>query len=189
MDPQKDTNLSLKLFVEFLSEMRQGPGAARTEWDKMEKSLGEGIYRELLLLLTQTEFPPEEARHHWLKILEHRENLLDLLGWPHWLVFKQNEDNSMLPPLDVVLDNKSLEGFLHYFADSQPVCRLGCSKCGHCKVWSKKSITFNQPSLVEKYVHNMETNLRKLVDEIPSEQDSENAASRWQKMAKNQKVT
>jgi hypothetical protein len=52
-------------------------------------------------------------------------NLLDLLGWPHWLAFRDNGDGTRLPALDVILDNKALEGFLEFFARKMPQCRLG----------------------------------------------------------------
>ncbi|MEW5722602.1 MAG: diguanylate cyclase [Thermodesulfobacteriota bacterium] len=80
MDLLKDQNLSLKLFVEFLSEERRRPSSTRQDWDEMAKNLGDGIYREILLLLTQKEFEPEEARRHWFQILEHRDRLRQALG-------------------------------------------------------------------------------------------------------------
>jgi len=68
-------DLPVKLLVEFLSEDNPNPSLAREEWDQLEKRFGERIYPEILYLLTQMEFEPSEARSHWYKILEHRENL------------------------------------------------------------------------------------------------------------------
>jgi diguanylate cyclase (GGDEF)-like protein len=46
------------------------------EADEMERR---NFYHELLLLLTHLEFPEEEAKEHWQKILEHYYTLKDLI--------------------------------------------------------------------------------------------------------------
>jgi collagenase-like PrtC family protease len=115
-------------------------------------------------------------------------NLLDLLGWPHWLAFRENADGSKLPALDVSIDNKALDGFLAFFARQKPQCRLGCSSCGHCLAWSRKSLSFNDEKLKDQYVANMTRNLHRLVDEIPSAEQSREAVSDWQEQAALQAV-
>ncbi|WP_319585960.1 U32 family peptidase [uncultured Desulfobulbus sp.] len=115
-------------------------------------------------------------------------NLLDLLGWPHWLAFRDNGDGTRLPALDVILDNKALEGFLEFFARKMPQCRLGCQQCGHCLAWSRKALQFNDESLKEKYIANMTRNIRHLVEDIPSAQETEEAVLNWQKQAASQVV-
>jgi diguanylate cyclase (GGDEF)-like protein len=80
MDPLKDRNLSLKLFVELVGRDGWTGEKGRGEWSEIAKGLGDGIYREILLLLTQTEFEPETARQYWFEILEHRDNLKNALG-------------------------------------------------------------------------------------------------------------
>ena len=69
-----------KLLVEFLSEDNSDPNLVQEEWNRLEKRLGEKIYPEILYLLTQMEFKPDEARRHWYKIIEHREDLNRRLG-------------------------------------------------------------------------------------------------------------
>jgi collagenase-like PrtC family protease len=115
-------------------------------------------------------------------------NLLDLLGWPHWLAFRDNGDGTRLPALDVILDNKALEGFLEFFARKMPQCRLGCQQCGHCLAWSRKALRFNDETLKEKYITNMARNIRHLVEDIPSAQETEEAVLNWQKQAASQVV-
>ncbi len=115
-------------------------------------------------------------------------NLLDFLGWPHWLTFRNNSDGTRLPPLEVHIDNKALDGFLDFFARSKPQCRLGCSNCGHCLAWSRKSLSYNDEALKDKYVVNMARNLRRLVEEIPSAEESRLAVQQWQKQAEQQVV-
>jgi collagenase-like PrtC family protease len=110
-------------------------------------------------------------------------NLLDLLGWPHWLAFRENQDGTKLPPLDVVIDNQALDGFLAFFARRKPQCRLGCAACGHCLAWSRKSLTYNVDALKEQYIANMARNLRNLVEEIPSATESRDAVRLWQEQA------
>jgi collagenase-like PrtC family protease len=115
-------------------------------------------------------------------------NLLDLLGWPHWLAFRDNADGTRLPVLDVVIDNQALDGFLDFFARRKPQCRLGCASCGHCLAWSRKSLSYNDEALKDKYVANMATNLRHLVQDIPSAEASQEAVRQWQEQAARQVV-
>jgi collagenase-like PrtC family protease len=115
-------------------------------------------------------------------------NLLDLLGWPHWLAFRDNGDGTRLPALDVILDNKALDGFLEFFANKTPQCRLGCRKCGHCLAWSRKALRFNDETLKDQYVTNMTRNLRHLVADIPSAQETKEAISNWQEQAAEQVI-
>ena len=115
-------------------------------------------------------------------------NLLELLGWPHWLAFRDNGDGTRLPALDVILDNKSLDGFLEFFARKTPQCRLGCEQCGHCLAWSRKTLRFSNEALKDKYVANMARNLRHLVQDIPSAQETEDAVINWQEQAAGQVI-
>lgn len=115
-------------------------------------------------------------------------NLLDLLGWPHWLAFRDNGDGTRLPALDVILDNKGLDGFLEFFANKTPHCRLGCRKCGHCLAWSRKALRFNNETLKDQYVANMTRNLRHLVTDIPSAQETREAVTNWQEQAAEQVI-
>ena len=80
MDIFSQDDLPVKLLVEFLNEDNPNPSLAREEWDQLEKRFGERIYPEILYLLTQMEFEPNEARSHWYKILEHRDLLNRTLG-------------------------------------------------------------------------------------------------------------
>jgi collagenase-like PrtC family protease len=115
-------------------------------------------------------------------------NLLDLLGWPHWLAFRDNCDGTKLPALDVILDNKSLDGFLEFFARKTPQCRLGCRQCGHCLAWSRKTLRYNDEELKDQYVANMARNLRHLVQDIPSAQETQDAVTSWQEQAAEQVI-
>ncbi|MDD2463576.1 MAG: U32 family peptidase [Desulfobulbus sp.] len=115
-------------------------------------------------------------------------NLLELLGWPHWLAFSDNGDGTRLAPLDVVLDNASLDGFLEFFARTTPNCRLGCQRCGHCQAWSRKALRFNHQELREGYIANMDRNLRQLVERIPTTQQTQKAREQWAKQAKRQVI-
>ncbi|MBC8198464.1 MAG: diguanylate cyclase [Desulfobacteraceae bacterium] len=73
-------NLSLKLLIESLKEDHLNPTINQVEWKELEKSFGHKIYPEILRLLTQMEFEPEEARMHWHNVLAHRKNLKKTLG-------------------------------------------------------------------------------------------------------------
>jgi collagenase-like PrtC family protease len=115
-------------------------------------------------------------------------NLLDLLGWPHWHQFRQCQDGSILDDLDIVLDNAKLDGFLDFFAKTAPDCRLGCSLCGHCFKWSKGVVDWGISGLREKYVKNMESSIRNLVEHIPSETETLCAEESWLKQAAKQVV-
>lgn len=115
-------------------------------------------------------------------------NLLDLLGWPHWLAFRDNDDGTRLPPLDVILDNKALDGFLNFFARSTPQCRLGCQHCGHCQAWSRRALRFNDEALREQYIVNMNRNIRHLVEDIPTAEQTEAIFAQWQRQAARQVI-
>ncbi|MGD9949294.1 MAG: U32 family peptidase [Desulfobulbus sp.] len=113
-------------------------------------------------------------------------NLLELLGWPHWLAFSDNGDGTRLPPLEVVLDNASLDGFLAFFARTTPNCRLGCQRCGHCQAWSRKALRFSDQELRKQYIANMDRNLQHLVEHIPTTEETQKAREQWQQQAKRQ---
>ena len=115
-------------------------------------------------------------------------NLLDLLGWPHWLAFRDNDDGTRLPPLEVILDNEALDGFLDFFARSTPQCRLGCQRCGHCQAWSRRALRFNDQALREQYIANMNRNIRQLVEDIPTPEQTQAAFTQWQRQAARQVI-
>ncbi len=115
-------------------------------------------------------------------------NLLDLLGWPHWMAFRQNADGTTLPPLDVVLDNRKLDGFIEFFCRKRPDCRLGCGDCNYCSYWAESRVTVNDGSLLADYVRNMRENIRELVEHIPTDAEGARDLSRWEREAKKQKV-
>jgi diguanylate cyclase (GGDEF)-like protein len=79
MDILDGNNISLKLLVEYLDEDRSQP-LNKDQWRQLETNLGERIYPEILFLLTQMPFEPDEARKHWFSTLEHREKLSRILG-------------------------------------------------------------------------------------------------------------
>lgn len=115
-------------------------------------------------------------------------NLLDLLGWPHWLAFRDNGDGDLLPPLEVCLDNASLDGFLDFFASATPQCRLGCRRCGHCQAWSRKALSFSDQTLREGYIANMNRNIRRLVNDIPTAEQTLAASAQWRQQAARQVI-
>ncbi|SDP08666.1 U32 family peptidase [Desulforhopalus singaporensis] len=115
-------------------------------------------------------------------------NLLDLLGWPHWLTFRENPDGTCLEPLEIMLDNSMLEGFLKFFAEHKPQCRYGCSGCGHCERWARRALRYNDRKLLDLYSKNMEENLSSLVAQIPSGMQTVEAAEKWRRQAGEQRV-
>ena len=80
MDIFGPDNLSLKLLIESLKEDHLDPTVNLEEWKELEKIFGNKIYSEILRLLTQMEFEPEEGRMYWYNVLEHRKNLKKILG-------------------------------------------------------------------------------------------------------------
>ena len=115
-------------------------------------------------------------------------NLLDLLGWPHWLAFRDNDDGTRLPPLEILLDNRALDGFLDFFARTTPACRLGCQRCGHCQAWSQKALRFSDETLRQQYINNMDRNLRHLVEAIPTALQTAASFAQWQQQAARQVI-
>ncbi|MEW6261853.1 MAG: diguanylate cyclase [Thermodesulfobacteriota bacterium] len=80
MDVLNDYSLSLEQFVEYLNDEYRAPGSSAEKMSQMERNYGQNVYRDIIFLLTQIEFPPEEARRHWFHILEHRQTLQNSLN-------------------------------------------------------------------------------------------------------------
>ncbi len=115
-------------------------------------------------------------------------NLLALLGWPHWLQFRKTTEGTLLDPLDITLENENLNGFLDFFHKQEPDCRLGCEGCGHCDKWASKHIKSNDPDLLSGYIENMQSNIRSLVTEIPTAEESVNHQQAWNDAAARQRL-
>jgi len=117
---------------------------------------------------------------------EFKGNLLALLGWPHWLQFRKNAEGVVLDPLDITLDNEKLSGFLDFFDDKEPDCRMGCEGCGHCDKWAKRHIKPNDPALLKGYISTMQANIEKLVKITPTVDETQNNQDRWNNAAASQ---
>ncbi|AGF77436.1 collagenase-like protease [Desulfocapsa sulfexigens DSM 10523] len=117
---------------------------------------------------------------------EFKGNLLALLGWPHWLQFRKQADGTKLDPLEISLENDELSGFLDYFHRTEPDCRLGCEGCGHCDRWAAKHLKTNGPELLKGYIATMEANIRRLVNHIPTAEETLQQQKRWNEAAASQ---
>lgn len=113
-------------------------------------------------------------------------NLLALLGWPHWLQFRKTVEGSVLEPLEISLQNDDLSGFLDFFHQQEPSCRLGCEGCGHCDKWAAKHIKSNDYELLKGYIENMQTNIKSLVENIPTATETRQQQDRWNRAAADQ---
>ncbi len=116
-------------------------------------------------------------------------NLLELLGWPHWLQFRTKADGTRLAPLDIHLENDDINGFMDYFNQQEPSCYLGCEGCGHCDKWAKKHIHTNDMRLLQSYIETMQESIKTLVQEKPTPQESEEQQERWNKAAAAQRLS
>jgi collagenase-like PrtC family protease len=114
-------------------------------------------------------------------------NLLELLGWPHWLQFRTTADGKRLPPLDMILENDDLTDFMAYFHNEEPACYLGCDGCGHCDRWAKKHVKANDTSLLQKYIDTMQESMHTLINTKPSGEESRQQQRRWNEAAANQR--
>lgn len=113
-------------------------------------------------------------------------DLLDLLGWPHWLSFRKNGDGSLLPPLEIHLPNEALTGFLDFFYEKLPECRLGCKGCEHCTAWSNRVVSVTSPELLNSYIENMRRNLDELTNHLPTPEEDAALREQWQEQADKQ---
>ncbi|MFZ5775662.1 MAG: U32 family peptidase [Thermodesulfobacteriota bacterium] len=116
----------------------------------------------------------------------HEGDLLELLGWPHWLGFRKNADGTMLPPLAIRMPNQALAGFLDYFAEKTPDCRLGCKGCEYCTAWGKRVLELGEPGLIDRYVVNMRRNLEDLAAHLPTPEEDAALRAQWQGQAASQ---
>lgn len=113
-------------------------------------------------------------------------DLLDLLGWPHWQSFRKDGDGSLLPPLEIHLPNEALTGFLDFFYERLPECRLGCKGCEHCSAWAKRVLTVNSQELLDRYVDNMRRNLNELTNHLSTPEEDAALQKQWQEQADKQ---
>lgn len=72
MDLLNKNTLALKVLVEFINEDTSDLKLSPDDWRQVEQKFGRKINAEILYLLTQIDFEPDEARQHWYKILDHR---------------------------------------------------------------------------------------------------------------------
>jgi collagenase-like PrtC family protease len=116
-------------------------------------------------------------------------NLLELLGWPHWLQFSKTADGTRLPPLDILLENDELQGFMDYFHKQEPLCYLGCEGCGHCDRWAARHVRPNDPTLLKAYIDTMQDSIKGLVQIRPTAEESDRQQERWNNAAAGQGFT
>ncbi|MGV1099765.1 U32 family peptidase [Thiovibrio sp. JS02] len=165
---------------EFLKSPWLRPEDTRL-WEKSGinffKLAGRGMPEEKILSLTRAYLA---ARYEG--------DLLDLLGWPHWLNFRKNADGSLLPPLAIHLPNEALTGFLDFFHDKLPECRLGCKGCEHCSSWGKKALEIPSRELRQRYVTNMRQSLDTLVNHAPTSAEEEALLALWREQADRQSL-
>ena len=115
-------------------------------------------------------------------------NLLEIMGWPHWQAFRRSADGTVLPELEISIDNQGLDGFLAFFAEKRPNCRQGCQGCGHCDRWAKKVIEYSDDHLRKQYLHNMEQSLTALVEHVPTARESADLSKQWVQAANKQRL-
>ena len=115
-------------------------------------------------------------------------NLLNLLGWPHWQQFNRCADGTVLPKLDIYLDNDKLDDFLIFFTKKKHDCRLGCDDCNHCHRWSRKALNWCDDDLRARYIANMQHNIRHLITHIPTAEETRQAQDNWQQQIKRQEM-
>lgn len=105
-------------------------------------------------------------------------NLTELLGWRHWDRFRQNADGTTLERLDVHIDNKALDGFIDFFVERRPDCRLGCDRCNYCTTWAERAVTLDR-ELRDRYVANMRSHVLRQVATPPSQAATDTTVERW----------
>lgn len=69
-----------------------------------------------------------------------------------------------LDPLEITIDNRSLDGFLDFFTESDYFpCEQGCKSCGYCQQVAKKVVKADS-DLVHKYITRLKETIKKLID-------------------------
>jgi collagenase-like PrtC family protease len=77
-------------------------------------------------------------------------NVFDLLGESVLGYFQHSPLNEEpLDPLEIVIDNRGLEGFLDFFEEGN--CKDDCTTCGYCQEWTEKTVHFDR-ELAGKYI-------------------------------------
>ena len=136
MDRENSLNLALKLLIETTHQRPDRSSGPNLDWAGLERKYGLAFYADLVYLTTRLEFGFEEARMHWLNILEHRSGLTDALGrevglqtavydYFHYAVaegksllsaqitaFQETEKNTMIDSATGLLNHRFLEKIL-----------------------------------------------------------------------------
>ncbi len=68
--------------LDTIAQVRLEPHLIDTKVSELEARLGSGVYAQLLYLLCHLDFPPDEARSHWRRVLEHHVRLGKKIGQP-----------------------------------------------------------------------------------------------------------
>ncbi len=91
-------------------------------------------------------------------------NLVELIDWGSWDRWSEHPEVGRLPPLDVHVDNRALDGFLSHFRDSAYRCHLGCRGCDHCPEAARVAVRFD-PALAARWRRAMEAALARELGE------------------------
>ena len=73
-------NPPIQPLLDFLNKGKSGDYQDLEEWQQLITILGDQIYSEILYVLTQKRYEPDNARHHWNNIIEHSKLLRNAIG-------------------------------------------------------------------------------------------------------------
>lgn len=160
------------------SEFLRSPWIPPSEVDYLEdigihwlKIAGRGSSKEELLAIAQAYLEKN-----------YQGNLITLLGWPHWLIYRKSPSGETLAPLEIYLSTRKLENFLDLFKRDLFPCQSGCLHCNYCEEWARKALIFDQ-GLLERYVENMEGKLQSILRDDLSEEEYQRQIQRWEAQA------
>jgi diguanylate cyclase (GGDEF)-like protein len=77
----RDAELSEALYA-LLHDLDPGLGELSDELERLEKEYDDGVYSELVYLLSHLQFEPAEARAHWEQLQAHQRAMAEALGQP-----------------------------------------------------------------------------------------------------------
>jgi collagenase-like PrtC family protease len=65
--------------------------------------------------------------------------------------------------IEVIIENKSLKGFIEFFKKNKKNCKIGCGDCSYCEEVSKKVVKIDE-RLRKKYINLLENLIKERLD-------------------------
>ena len=85
-----------------------------------------------------------------------------------WTYFQKDrilDDEKILRPLEITVNNNALDEFLNFFRKNNPPCDRGCGNCNYCETMAKKIVKFSSntedvEAVKQEYIDRIKKSIR-----------------------------